>query len=154
MAKEDNIIHIDWSEFNKGMTNLKAVLEKLDEGVVKKLSKETCKEATQPMFESVVNNCPQDTGSLRASMQLRVFSSKVKGFTSAGIWPDRNYEFLDSRGVTRKPVHYLHLVEFGTIKTAPTMFLQKSFARTWRWSLAIITRKFDDVIASLPEAPQ
>lgn len=104
----------------EGADQLTAALQGMPAAIRSGILARSVKKAAQPIAEAMRRMAPRRTGSLRASIAVKVVEDSKKGTAMAIIGPDRNYysgtkklsKYASKQGAN-KPANYAHLVEFG-----------------------------------------
>lgn len=109
-----------------GLAALSRVLQGLPAALRTEILAPAVRKAAEPIRRATRNFAPVATGSLKASIDVKVVSDPYKGTAAALIGPNREYyrngkrlKKGDDRRGAAKPANYAHLVEFGHVVVAP-----------------------------------
>lgn len=90
--------------------------------------------STKPFMMTAKQLAPKETGLLRKSIGRKIKVYRESGRVTVIIGPRSKPSFrrevtINGRTQVRNPVHYAHLVEFGTVKTRAKPFLRPAVDR-------------------------
>lgn len=122
-----------------GDKKLQRQFRALKGGAQRKIMRPALRNAAKPIVKMARSLVPKDERALEKSIGTQINTYKTTGSVIVRIGARSGYFLFD--GLRKKdPIHYTHLVEFGTVNTPPRPFLRPAMDSNKNAVKAIINK--------------